>query len=570
MNLQSFKHARELYLNESLKKEENERLYEFFAEKYSNAEMLNEGLFGSMISWFKKNFSPRAAKIRKLGKDYRSWLMAEYGSEYKGGDSDSALDKFLKSEKLSADIEEQINAVAGDDESYRDLAKKVILENKIKAKKDFSTKILGPNSTVTKKYAAEEDRAIADVKNIMEDLSKEDTKTFKEQLKELTAYIKKDGKKSEIAAKLAAGIMIYLQNRKISELKDYSSSDAENQYDAGEKVLISANKDLNDIRGAEMLYSVRAFKESKFLESKVDAKVLKSEIEKITKALKDVGIDIKKDWGLAKLYMRQETPEERKKTLDMLKDKVQKMSEEEKEALAVQTEEKIDLVDSQQEDVDKQKSELDKIESEIQAEETPETPKPEEEKESSDENPAESPQVDKIINAIKSGAEYMESAVKTAAISMASAMEKNGKFYLSPKLNADAVIKTIYSTSDQLDPALVEIMKSTYIETLDEESLNNSKLKEDAVSKASEALQKDLEKTIELYKEGFENAPEDQAKELFSQAGLVQLFLAKKGSMEIMKDAEIEKEFLPIIKYWIPEILSAKPAEETKETEDKK
>jgi hypothetical protein len=323
-----------------------------------------------------------------------------------------------------------------------------------------------------------------------------------------------------------------------------------------------------------MLYSVRAFKESKFLEGKVDAKVLKSEIEKITKALKDIGIDIKKNWGLAELYMRQNTPEERRKTLDVLKDKVQKLSEEEKEDLAVQTEEKIDLVDSQQEDIDKQESELNKIESEIQAEETPETPKPEEEKESSDEKPAESPKVDKAIDkaidAIKNGIDYMESAVKTAAISMASAMEKNGKFYLSPKLNADAVIKTIYSTSDQLDPSLVEIMKSTYVETLDEESLNNSKLKEDAVSKASEALQKDLIKTIELYKEGFENAPEDEVKALFSQAGLVQFFLAKKGSMEVMKDAEIEKEFLPIVKYWIPKILSAKPAEETKETEDKK
>jgi hypothetical protein len=567
MNLESFKKARESYFNESLNKEEAEELYEFFTEKYFFAESLNEGIFTSMVNWFKRNFSPKASKIRSLGNDYKSWLLAEYNSSYKGDDENS-LDKFLKSEKISSDIEEKINATAGDDDTYQMLAKNVILENKIKAKKEFSTKILGSDSKLTREYASAADKASSDVENVLEDLSSEDTKTFKERLKELTVFIKKDGKNSEISSKLASGIMIFLQNRKNLIFKDYSATDAEKEYTDGEKVLLSVKKNLNNKRGAEIIYSIRSFKDKVFLESKIDAKVLSKELEKIETDLKDVGVDMEKNWGLAELYLRQPSDLERKKTLDFLKEKVQKMSDEQKEKLAEETEKQIDQIDQQTDDLEKQQQGLDKIESQLSKQSEEKTPEKaaEDEKETKSgeskedsEKPAEEEKENKASKAaekIKAASDHLTKTIENAVVSMSSAIEKNGKFYLSPKLPNKSIIKQVYSTSDPLDPSLIEFIKKTYI--VDNEDEMNPKFNEEAISKAAESFKQDLLALVDKYKEAIENAPDEEVTDLFSDSSLVQMFLAKSASVDEVKPEEFEKIFFPIVKYWIVELAKKK------------
>jgi hypothetical protein len=98
MNLKTFQAARKMYLSESLDRENNQKLYEFLSNKYE--EVLYEGIFSSVMNWFKKNFSPRASKIRSLGKEYYDWLMQEFNANYKGRDTDSDLKDFLKKEFL--------------------------------------------------------------------------------------------------------------------------------------------------------------------------------------------------------------------------------------------------------------------------------------------------------------------------------------------------------------------------------------------------------------------------------------------------------------------------------------
>ena len=186
MNFESFKKNRDLFLSSKLQKEGNERVYEFFETKYSNGELIDEGVVSSVVGWLKKKLSPRAHKIEKLGKEYYDWLMSEYNATYKSKNDPSSkdLDLFLRRELISNDIKDKIAEVAGKDVDYQNLANKIVLANTLKAKKDFSSTLLGIKSALAKKYA--------------EDYSQADDKTKDAESK----FTEKDDSKSNQNVKL--------------------------------------------------------------------------------------------------------------------------------------------------------------------------------------------------------------------------------------------------------------------------------------------------------------------------------------------------------------------------------
>ena len=90
--------------------------------------------------------------------------MSEYDATYrtKKDVKSEDLDKFLRRELISADIKDKIAEIAGDDKDYQDLAKKLILANTLKAKKNFSASLLGASSPLAQQYTEEFDKAFKD------------------------------------------------------------------------------------------------------------------------------------------------------------------------------------------------------------------------------------------------------------------------------------------------------------------------------------------------------------------------------------------------------------------------
>jgi len=101
-------------------------------------ERIDEGLWSSIWRWLKRNLSPTARQIYKLAGEFENELEAELRAEYgKIRDSKDLASKMRASYagRLSGDIEERMTIVAGDDEVYRELARELVNERTLKAKR---------------------------------------------------------------------------------------------------------------------------------------------------------------------------------------------------------------------------------------------------------------------------------------------------------------------------------------------------------------------------------------------------------------------------------------------------
>ena len=113
---------------------EVEKIREWLEE----TERLDEGIFSSIWRWLKRNLSPTARKLYKLADEFESELEAELRAEYgKIRDSKDLASKMRASYagRISGDIEERMSIEAGDDDVYRDLARELVNERTLKAKK---------------------------------------------------------------------------------------------------------------------------------------------------------------------------------------------------------------------------------------------------------------------------------------------------------------------------------------------------------------------------------------------------------------------------------------------------
>ena len=107
---------------------------------------VDEGFWGAVWSWLKKNFSPTARKLHKLANDFEKEYTAESRAEY--GTMKNSKDlaaKFRRSfaGKVSEEIEEKMSIVAGDDDDYRELSRLLINKKKLKVKKSMIIEFSG-------------------------------------------------------------------------------------------------------------------------------------------------------------------------------------------------------------------------------------------------------------------------------------------------------------------------------------------------------------------------------------------------------------------------------------------
>lgn len=516
MKFNEFKRARKLIIEN---REEAHLLestvYEFVNDKY--VDTINEGVFSSVISWFKRNFSPTAFKIKSLAKDYYAWLTNEFTATYKGSDDETALEKFYKTEKVSDDLEDKILKVAGDDENYRQLAEELILEYKIRAKKDFASKILGPGSNLNKTLERDLAASTGRVNNIMNDLSKEDTVKFKKNLTDLKAYIKKQGKWSDKqATTLASGIMIFAQNRKIENYVDMPLEDLMKEYDKGEAPWFSVNSAMKNDKGIDYCFSIRSLVGDPELmkKNKLTGKDIADQVAKIVTNLNSANVDVESpsEWGYVELYLKQQNVEERKIVLDQITKSIANKSAEEKKMIASELEkalEKTDLMDTPEEvksAVDNAEKILDKPEKAEKGEKT-EAPaetgdsatEPEAKPETTEATPEvkESEIVKKIENRIKENQPILVfNPLKDIILTIGTAVkDERGKIVFNPAVKAkktETALKVPVDPEKQgISPEYVETAK-TYLESVKEGDVLNSKIKASAVNKAAQSLLSDI------------------------------------------------------------------------------
>jgi hypothetical protein len=521
MRFNEFKRARKLIIeNKNVDQLLESEVYEFISTKYD--EQLNEGIFSAVVGWFKRNFSPTAYKIKNLAKDYYAWLTNEFTATYKGSDDETSLEKFYKTEKVSDDLEDKMLKAAGDDESYRKLAEELILEYKIRAKKDFASKILGPGSNLNKNLERDLATSTGRVNDIMNDLSKEDTVKFKKNLTDLKIYIKKQGKWSDKqATTLASGIMIFAQNRKIENYVDMSIEDLMKEYDKGEAPWFSVNTSMKNDKGIDYCFSIRSLIGDAGLMklNKLTGKDIAEQVAKIIDSLNDagVGVDKSSEWGYVELYLKQTTVEERKTVLDQISSSIKNKSEDEKKALSAEIEkalEKTDLLDTPAEIegvVNNAEKLLDTKTSAVKTADDTETPEEKSAAETPEEKSAaetpeekgESEALKKIEDRIKENqATLLFNPLKDIIITIGTVeKDERGKLVYNRAIKAkktETALKVPVDPEKQgIAPEYVETAKS-YIEEVDPANILDSKIIEAEVNKAAQALVKDIKNIAAL------------------------------------------------------------------------
>ena len=107
---------------------------------------IDEGFWGAIWSWLKRNLSPTARKLNNLADEYEKELEAEMQAEYGKLKNSKDLDaKFRRSfaGRIAEDIDEKMDIVAGDDEDYRELKKNLINKKNLKVKKKLIKELIG-------------------------------------------------------------------------------------------------------------------------------------------------------------------------------------------------------------------------------------------------------------------------------------------------------------------------------------------------------------------------------------------------------------------------------------------
>lgn len=606
MNFREFQYARQHFLvkegmtpveTDILSDSESQAVYEFLQDRYEN-EVLNEGLISSIVSWFRRNFSARASKIKKLGKEYYDWLMSEYNATYKKNDDDTPVEAFLKKEKISSDIEQQILDTASDHEDYAELAKKTISECKIRAKKDFCKKILGDDAELTRQYSSMQSAAADEVNQAMKNLSREDAKRFEFDLKNLRERIKKDGKKIEVAAKVAAGIMVFAQNRKLEMYRDYSPEELWKEYERGERIYLSVTPSMNNMKGAEYMFSIRASRDPDLMKiSRLLAKQIKEEVLKINQALLDVGVDtdgegMERYWGLIELYLKQRDPESQRRVLDTIREKVKEMTPADVEEFAAEVEEDLADIAQNTQDPEKEEEKVEQLEKKI-ASEPAERPKtkagnlrglrgkkrreekwkqkqaarrnaaePEKETDAAAEAPAEpansheesafGPVANKLIETLIADSSPILEGMKDYIVALVTAEKKNDKYVWSPVAKAtDTVIRSgLNDPHKGISPELIEQAKQ-YVDSLNTENPFESKFNERIFKEAAENLFVDYKTGLDIWEESLEKSDEETQKELMAKAFFAMLFKDKKGTTASLDKEKVKEHMSKSFEFYL-------------------
>jgi hypothetical protein len=121
---------------------ESKKIYNWMDE----TDRLNEGLLGSIWKWLKRNFSVTSRKLHSLADEYGKELTEELRADYLKTKNPKDLGAKFRAgsyNRLSRDIEDRMDIVAGDDEDYRLLAKTLVNKKNLEVKKALLVELSG-------------------------------------------------------------------------------------------------------------------------------------------------------------------------------------------------------------------------------------------------------------------------------------------------------------------------------------------------------------------------------------------------------------------------------------------
>ena len=149
---------------------------------------INEGLWGAIWGWLKRNFTPTASKIHKLADEFAQELEEEYRAEFEKQSGSKDLASKLRTSyggRLSQDIEEKMRLAAGDDSDYQELVRTLV------TKKTYEVK-----SRLLDEYQEKlEPEDYADIKSEIGKASEDVEKEYDDLVSKLSSDQKKDTKK---------------------------------------------------------------------------------------------------------------------------------------------------------------------------------------------------------------------------------------------------------------------------------------------------------------------------------------------------------------------------------------
>jgi hypothetical protein len=150
---------------------------------------IDEGFFGAIWSWLKRNFSPRARRIYRLADDFGRELKKEMEAEFgRKADSKDMAAQMRSSwaGRISGDIQEKMEIEAGEDDDYRELVRLLINKKTLEGKREMLKYLdKGLARTIRNEVTADQksnDKSISD-------LEKKFTMNEKKELEDIRKHL---------------------------------------------------------------------------------------------------------------------------------------------------------------------------------------------------------------------------------------------------------------------------------------------------------------------------------------------------------------------------------------------
>ena len=502
MKFEEFSKARkQILINKD--KSLNEDLFAFLNKKYE-LDAINESLLSSIGNWIRRHFSPTASKLKTLSNEYYEWLLNEYASMYKGEKKDSALDSFFKKERISEDIESKMKQLGEKSEVYSKLASELILDSRLKAKKEYASRLLGMKSSYVSRLNDEYKKQNDKVDKLFDEMSDEERINFEHEVRDLSMYIKNSAKwlKSDDADKLSLGITKFAQIRKVENSVNYDQKTLQKYFETCEKPYFENNEDERGYKGIEYVYSARCFEDKDWLRKKtISVKDLEDFVEQTKKNVQRLDDD--KWWPFVRVFLMKKTYEGRKAVQQLIEElgDSPKISYWDLESLSEEVSKYLNSHDDAEgaEQIMRNalKREVDDNKDVVEVEpkeEEPETDEPVEIEPESGENFAKD-----AIEHVESKLSLAEQAVRDMVLAVGSA-ETNSKGKLVFDPSAKKTLSYRQAGLDPhkkgLDPVLVENAK-WYIKKVNDINFLSSELGDRNVKSSADALISDVKNIIE-------------------------------------------------------------------------
>ena len=208
MNIEEFQKLKKLAENNS---HEIDDLPEALAVRnwLIDSERIDEGILGSMWAWMKRNLSLRSRKIHNLADEYADELLEEGRAEYAKNKSVKDLAAKYRAgtyNRLSRDIENRMEIIAGEDEDYRELVKVLVNKKNLEVKKKLIKELIGKadpdEAKDLHKYAGELDKEYEQAEsNYIKKINKltsEDMNKFRKIERYVASHFQHDPSRSKL------------------------------------------------------------------------------------------------------------------------------------------------------------------------------------------------------------------------------------------------------------------------------------------------------------------------------------------------------------------------------------